>query len=274
MHQTAAAPRIQKWPFAGADLLLVVGAYALYKQSVFPLGAWQLGVAALLIAAGAGAMIIPFILDYRALVRLAEAQTAAAAVPQIRQLEAIAEQISGATGRWQTAQDAADKTAAAARGVAEQMIAQVTDFKTFMERSNDSEKATLRVEVEKLRRGENEWLQVVVRTLDHVYALHQGAVRSGQPNLIEQLGQFQNACREIARRVGLSAFAPERAERFDPQRHELVDGSAVQDKSAAVEETVAVGYTFQGRLLRPALVKLRNGAPEGQPGSPETLSTG
>ena len=58
----------------------------------------------------------------------------------------------------------------------------------------------VRLEVEKLRRAEGEWLQVLVRVLDHVYALHLGALRSGQPNLIEQLSNFQNACRDAARR--------------------------------------------------------------------------
>jgi len=78
--------------------------------------------------------------------------------------------------------------------------------------------ATLRLEVEKLRRVESEWLQVAVRMLDHVYALHQGACRSGQPHLIEQVGSFQNACRDAARRVGVTPFTANEGEPFDAQR--------------------------------------------------------
>jgi len=44
---------------------------------------------------------------------------------------------------------------------------------------NDSEKTTLRLEVEKLRRGELEWLQALVHILDHVFALHTAAMHSG-----------------------------------------------------------------------------------------------
>ncbi len=108
-----------------------------------------------------------------------------------------------------------------------------------------------------MRRGEGEWLQVLVRVLDHVYALHQGACRSGQPRLIEQVASFQNACRDAARRVGLTPFTANEAEPFDAQRHQLVEEGAKPPPDAVVAETVAAGYTFQGRPLRLALVRLR-----------------
>jgi molecular chaperone GrpE (heat shock protein) len=95
--------------------------------------------------------------------------------------------------------------------------------------------------------------------LDHVYALHQGAIRSGAPKLIEQLGHFQTACRDAARRVGLVPYAASAAEPFDAQKHQLVDVEAKAPLGATVAETVASGYTFQGRLIRPALVRLTNG---------------
>src|SRR5262249_51317204 len=93
----------------------------------------------------------------------------------------------------------------------------------------------------------------------HVYALHVGALRSSQPNLIEQVGNFQTACREAARRIGLTPFTAAEAEPFDGQRHQLVDEKAFVEPGATVAETLAAGYTFQGRLLRPALVRLKNG---------------
>src|SRR5262249_25442517 len=131
-----------------------------------------------------------------------------------------------------------------------------------MQKANDSEKATLRLEIDKLRRMESEWLQVLVRMLDHVYALNLAAVRSGQPKLMEQLGNFQIACRDAARRVGLTPFAPNPSERFDAERHEVLDGNGQPAADSTISETIATGYTFQGRLLRPALVRLNgNGTP-------------
>jgi len=121
-----------------------------------------------------------------------------------------------------------------------------------------------RLEVDKLRRVEKDWLQVLVRMLDHVYALHQGALRSGQPNLIGQLGAFQHACRDAARRVGLAPFTADESEPFDEQRHQLTDGDHKAAAHALVAETLATGYTFQGQLIRPALVRLRNGQAEAE----------
>ena len=70
------------------------------------------------------------------------------------------------------------------------MAAEVREFSEFMQKMNDSEKAALRLEIEKLRRGEGEWLQVLVRILDHVFLLHAAAMRSGQPKLVGQISQF------------------------------------------------------------------------------------
>ena len=251
------APKLSKWPFFLGDGLLLGMAYFISYQSKFALGHWELCFVVLCVVGGALLGIAPFLLEYDALVKLAEAGALTTVVCQLHNLEGIAAQISGATGRWQDAQDQADKTARAASEIAERMTSEVKAFTEFMQRANDNERATLRLEVEKLRRAEADWLQVLVRTLDHVFALHQGALRSGQPNLIAQLGNFQNACRDAARRVGLTPFAANEAEPFDAERHQLVEDGAKPPPDAVVAETIAAGYTFQGRLVRPALVRLR-----------------
>jgi molecular chaperone GrpE (heat shock protein) len=254
----AVEPKLTKWPFLLGDALLLGAVYFIYAQSKLPLGLGPMALGALCLVAVAALSVTPFLLEYRAKVKLAEANGLAATVSQIQNLEAIAAQISGATGRWQTAQEAAEKTAASAKSIAERMAVEAKAFAEFMQKVNDSEKSNLRLEVDKLRRAETEWLQALVRMLDHVYALHTGGVRSGQPHLIEQLTHFQNACREAGRRVGLSPFVAEPAERFDAQRHQPLDGNEKPVPGATVVETVATGYTFQGRLLRPALVRVQN----------------
>jgi hypothetical protein len=125
-------------------------------------------------------------------------------------LKKYSAQIAAATDQWALVQDAtkgsAEKTAAGAHEIAERMAAEIREFNEFQAKLNDSEKAALRLEVEKLRRTEGEWMQVVVRILDHIFALHNAAARSGQPELAEQIAHFQNACRDAARRVGLTPF--------------------------------------------------------------------
>jgi molecular chaperone GrpE (heat shock protein) len=249
-------PKLPKWPFFAGDALLLGVGYFVYFESKLPLGPWQIGLIALCVAGGACLSIIPFLVEYRACCRLLEIQAFTTVVSQIKNLEGVAAQITDATSRWQTVQGEADKVAAAAKGISERMSAEVQAFTEFMQRMNDSEKGTLRLEVEKLRRVEKDWLQVLVRMLDHVYALHSGALRSGQPSLIEQLAHFQEACRDAARRVGLTPFIAEPASAFDAQRHQVIDGDGKPPADATVAETVATGYTFQGTLLRPALVRV------------------
>jgi hypothetical protein len=152
------------------------------------------------------------------------------------------------------------------------MTAEVKSFSEFMERANDTEKANLRLEAEKLRRVEGEWLAILVRVLDHVYALHQAGLRSRQPSLVEQLTHFQNACLDAARRVGLAPFSPAPDEAFDTQRHQAAESNGKPPDGAVVSQTLATGYTFQGRFLRPALVRLRGDgvSPQSTVHSPES----
>ncbi len=254
------APKINKWPFLAGDALLVCTAVFIYSQSALPMTTVHLCLVAACIGLGAIIAIVPFVLEYQGVVKLAESDALGGVIAQVQNIEKVAEQIGGATARWQTAQDAADKTMNAAKGIAERMAAEVKSFTEFMQRMNEGEKNTMRLEVEKLRRGEQDWLQVLVRMLDHVHALHAGAVRSGQPNLIEQLNHFQNACREAARRVGLVPFSASPAEPFDPERHQAFESDGKPAAGAVITDMVATGYTFQGRLLRPVLVRLKNGA--------------
>ena len=257
------APAVARWPFFVADGLLLCLAIFICFQSKHPLGTGEVLACVACVSLGAFFGAWPFLLNYRALTRIAEAYALASVVGQIKKVDKLAEQISGATGQWQSVQESADKTAKQAREIAQSMAKEAKSFEDFLKNANDSERATLRLEVDKLRRAEIEWLQTVVRMLDHIFALHRAAVRSGQPSVIEQLGNFQNACRDVARRVGLVPFIAAPADAFDEARHQVVEGSSKPAAGAAVEETVAAGYTFQGKLIRPAMVRLRNGEDEG-----------
>jgi molecular chaperone GrpE (heat shock protein) len=251
------SPKIPKWPFLIGDALLLGLAVLISRSSTGPLGAAELGLMTLCVVVGATLAVVPYVLEYRITTRISEAAALTSVVTQVQNVQALAHQISEATGRWQFVQEAADKTAATAKGMAEKMAAEAQAFSEFMQRMNESEKSTLKLEVDKLRRGEADWLQALVRVLDHVHAVYLGGLRSGQPTLIDQLTNFQNACRDAARRVGLTPFVPGPEEKFDPQRHQIIDGDEKTAAEAIISEVVATGFTFQGRLLRPALVRVR-----------------
>jgi len=252
----AANWRIAKWPFLLGDALLLAFAYFIVWKSPHPIAQWEIIVC--FVSAGFGTVIgiLPFILDYRVIGKVVEADALGSVAEKIRNLEQLAAQITSATNQWEMAQSQAAKTSTGAKEIADKMAAEVREFAEFMEKMNDSEKATLRLEVEKLHRGEAEWLQVLVRILDHIFALHAAAIHSGQPKLAEQITQFQNACHSTVRRIGLTPFIAAPDEPFDAERHQAVNAREKPSAGAVVAETVGSGYTFQGRLLRPALVRL------------------
>jgi molecular chaperone GrpE (heat shock protein) len=246
-------PSVPKWPFFLADALMLGLAWFVYSQSKLPLDAFAISVIAACAALGGLLGVMPFLLEYRITLKLAETEGLTSVVTQIQNLETIATHISQATGQWQTVQEHSSRTVAAAKDIGERMTAEAKAFGEFMRKANDTEKSTLRLEVEKLRRAEGDWLQVVIRMLDHTFALHAAAARTGKPGLTEQLAQFQNALRDSARRVGLIPFTPGHGETFDPAKHESSDPEK-PGPGATVRETIATGYTFRGQLVRPALV--------------------
>ncbi len=250
------APTLVKWPFLLGDLLFIGLAALIVQMSVHPLALGQIAACVVCLGAGAWLAVLPFLKEHDAALRLAESASLNDTVAQIQNLESVASQVGSATSQWQIAQEANTKTVEAAQEIATRMTTEAKGFADFMQKTNDAEKGHLRLEVEKLRRAEGEWLQILVRLLDHIFALYQAGTRSGQPALTEQLGQFQNACRDAARRVGLVPFAAAPGEPFDVDRHQLPEGQPPPTDVAFIADTLATGYTFQGQPLRRALVLL------------------
>jgi len=255
--------KVSKWPFFLGDAIMLGLAYYIYWQSgKLTLDRWEISALGICATLGALLGILPYLLEYRAalkygaLIKLIETSSLCAAMEKISDLESCVAQITSATDQLQTAQSQADKTAGLAREITDRMTAEAREFTAFLQKANDSEKGTLRLEVEKLRRAEADWLGVLVHILDHVFALTRAAERSGQATLIAQLNQFQNACREAARRVGLTPLLATPGEVFDAQRHQLSEGIE-GPKGATIGEVLATGFTFQSKLIRPVTVRVQ-----------------
>ena len=256
MHQQV-KPRLAKWPFFIGDAVLLLMACWIYGHGKWPMGASEIFLYVVAVALGALLGVTPFLLEYWAAVRLAEAADFATTATQLQNLDRIASHINGATAQWQQVQAESVKTICATKEIADRMTAEARSFTDFIQQANTGEKATLRLEIEKMRRAENDWLQVVMRMLDHVYALHNAALHSGQRGLIDQLGHFQHACHDVCRRIGLVPFLAVAGQPFDPTSHRLVDEHTNVPAEARVSETIATGYTYQGQRIRLALVSLQ-----------------
>lgn len=236
------------------DVILLLAASLVFQQAHRPMVLYEV------IAVGCGTALAallgvwPFVLRQRALEARAERAQLAGTLAQLQRLEEVAERIGLATGQWQTVQEHANTAVAGAREIAERLTEEQRAFRDMLQQGQAARVQHLELEVTKLRRAENDWLQVTVRILDHVYALYLAAARSGQPHLAEQIGAFQNACRDAARRIGLVAHAVAPGTAYDPQAHQLADPNTALPEEPTVAGTIGPGYLFQGQLLRRAVV--------------------
>jgi molecular chaperone GrpE (heat shock protein) len=275
MQQSHENVPMPKWPFLLADLLLLALAGILLARSQQPL---QLGHALLLfacVALGAILSVIPFLKEHKTGAELAEGHHLKTTLAQIQDLEKIAQQIHGATAAWGKIEESNRALIVHANQVQEKMQLEARAFSEFLQRTNDQEKSRLRLEVDKMRRMEGQWVEVLVELFDHVFALHRGAVRSRQQNVIEQIGRYQKACYDVGRRVGLIPFVAEVGDPFQPERHQLLEekDAASAPPAARVVETLANGYSYQGQIIRKTLVSLENPSTEKVvPVSPESAT--
>jgi len=253
------APRISKVPFIIGDVLLVASA-AWMALSGAALGPWQYAVVAATVALGAWLAAWPFVLEFGAATKLAESSALASVTEKLQDLDKVSAHIARAVAELQQVQQSATQTVTSSQHIAEQMTTEARNFGELLSKMNDTEKNHLRLEVDKLRRSEGDWLGITVRILDHVHALHQAGVRSGQPTVIEQLTHFQHACRETARRIGIMPVVPEPGIPFDAKAHQVLDGAPLTD-SARIGDVLAPGYTFQGQVIRLPVVALQQAQP-------------
>ena len=258
----AEAPKLAKWPFLLGDALVLASVGTLIWKET---GHWTFADTALtcgLVAFGAVVAILPFLREHSAAVKLWEQTNLAEAAQQLDQLVTIANQISAATTHWQSVQETAAKTAGIADETGRRIAAEAKGLTEFFQRADSQEKAASRLELEKLRRNEAEFLQILVHLLDHVYALFQASIRSGQPQLTHQIGQFRSACLDTVRRLGIIPHEARPGEMFDLRAHQTPDGQEPAAGSV-IAATIACGYTYQGQPVRRILVALaKEGGPE------------
>jgi len=252
-------PTISKWIFVAADLLMLAVFAWLVRYFLPPKTTWDYVIIltlSTLWAYGAYICITPWLVEFKAHTRHLENETLADAMDQLKRLEDVGARVQSATASWQAAHDSAARVTAVAREIEDKIRVDMKDFTEFAERVNNEEKNHLKLEVEKLRRTEGDWLQVTARLLDHTFALHQAALRSGQPNVITQTTNFQNACRDSIRRMGLAVFQPAPGDPFDARGHQTDKPDAEVPAGALIAEVFATGFTYQGQLLRRALVRV------------------
>ncbi len=249
-------PPAPKWPFLVGDVLLLGTAAGLAwaaHAGRLPFGTGTAAVIAGAVAAGAWLLTRPYRMEYEAAMRASEQVSLAGTLDQIRLVQQAGRDIQAAVAGFQGAGDAARLARTASEELADRLQSEREAFSAFLQKSNDQDRQAMRLELEKLHRGEQETLNVILHLLDHTFALHQAGVRSGQPGLVQQLGQFRAACLDAVRRLGIAAHEARPGDAFDPEMHETADGTASQP-GARIQGTVACGYSIRGVGVRRIVV--------------------
>jgi molecular chaperone GrpE (heat shock protein) len=248
--------RIAKAPFIIGDLLLLgMAGWIIMEVGGLPDG-YKLFTVVGAIAVGMFFSTLPFLLEYRAELKREEISEFHSVAEQLQILIQLETHIRQATGQWQSIQDHCLSTVQNASQVSQEMTQESQRLAEVMKSMDVAEKEHLRVEAEKLRRNERDWIQAVVRMLDHVFALHKAAVQSAQPKLIQQITHFQHAVNDVMRRMGLLQHEAEMGASYNTELHQVLNDEDKQYSAPVVAETLAPGFTFQGRAVRPPLVRL------------------
>ena len=253
------APSLTKWPFVVQNVMLVGLTLWILNKFLPPQNNWDKALVGLCLLVGAWAAWLhckAWLQEYETKARLQENDQLTSAVAQIAHLTEVGKLVADATSRWQAAQEASAATVESGRAVSQQMGREVVEFQQFLQQSQHTQIDHLNLEIEKLRRGEREWLQTIALILDHTHALHQAALRSGQPQVSAQLNAFQAACQDALRRVGVGVYVPEVGIKFDERTLAVMDGSPQPEPGFIIQGVAAPGISFQGQLLRKALVVL------------------
>jgi molecular chaperone GrpE (heat shock protein) len=240
---------------------LLLTAFLLFQQAGAGFGLLEAFWCFACVAAGAWIMVLPFLREFQAEADLTEARELAASVEKISSVDAVAKQIADATEQWLHVEDRANEINAASREIAGKINAEAREFTEFLQKANDTEKNHLRLEVDKLNRAQVDWVKVVTGMLDHVFALNQAGRQSGQEKLVRQLDNFQVACRDVARRVGVVTYEPKPEEGFDTGKHQLRDPEAEPEVGAKIIGIAAQGLSHQGQVLRKAVVVIEGEEP-------------
>ena len=256
MTSAFGVPQVKKWPFVVGDLVLIGVAIWIVVASGYQPSGWNLAMIIACLGLGIFFSVLPFLAEFREESRRFDANQFQSTLEQIRQLESVGELIAAATDQWQGVQRECDGVVKTAAEVAARNQAETDRLIEITQKADTRERDHLRLEVEKQRRGERDWLEVLVGIMDHIFALHRAAVRSGQTKLIKQIEGFHAACSDICRRVGLSQYVVEAGEVFDSKLHKAAEGQNVLE-NAIVEDTVAPGFSFQGHPIRLPMVAVK-----------------
>ena len=252
--QKSGPPRIPFLPFIIADMALLVTALAIFSVGSRPLGPWEIGAVVSCVALGGWIVVYPFrkVIDME--MQKASAHRLNQSVARIQNLESIATRIETASANWMEIEKKTDASLNKAEDISREMIEEADSFREFLANASNEETQHLRLMVDKLKKTEKDWIQIIMAMMDHVIALRWAAQKSGNQNLAGQISNFHNQLVEITRQVGLLPFEPAAGEDYDPDLHQPYETELTVAAGTPIEAVKTAGFRFRGVVIRKALV--------------------
>lgn len=259
-------------PYLVADVLFLGTALGVLIFGSRPMTIIELIVITFCVTAGAWVMIYPFKRRADIDLQLAQNRAINQSVAKLSNLESLVARIESASGNWSGIQEKAEQCLGSSKEMAEAMIKESESFKQFLETATNEELQHLRLLLDKMKKAEKDWANIIMAMLDHSTALKWAAKRSNNPNLIEQITNFQAQQVEIARQIGLVIFEPNTGDTFDEEIHQPASSDEVINNGDIIALPRSAGFKFRGVILRKALVSCNKEDQTQFPG-PATSST-
>ncbi|MGH8016957.1 MAG: hypothetical protein ACREIA_01495 [Opitutaceae bacterium] len=155
-NRQASPPSVKYWPFFLGDMLLLAVAFGALATGHSPPGTGTMVLVAACVLLGVGLPLIPFLLEYEARLRLAEASVRDQLDHQAKRLTQATEQLSHAISRSQSTEEQAGQALGTLEELAEKLTSQADDLAQSLARANDREVRELKVEVDRLARDREE----------------------------------------------------------------------------------------------------------------------
>jgi molecular chaperone GrpE len=93
-------------------------------------------------------------------------------------------------------------------------------------------------------------------------------------NLVMGIEMTEQALQNAFERNGLKRIAPQKGDKFDPNRHQAMMEQPVDDVApGSVVQVMQSGYELQGRLIRPAMVVVTPKAPTSSAGADKAYAS-
>jgi hypothetical protein len=205
---------VARWPFFVGDVLVLAIAWIAVSRGEAPPGLGAIIVAFVCVLIGVALAIAPFLLDYDARLRLAEAAAREANEAQARRLAQTAEQLAHAVSRSQSTEEQAGHALGTLEEMADKLTAHAEELAQSISRAAEREQASQKGEIERLVRERDDALAALDNRVSAVAAAlaeAQAATKKAGLANSRALDEIKHRLDELAERVatlGATTGAP------------------------------------------------------------------